>query len=634
MTHQTHSPESRLFRRFLAVPAVWCILSSSLVVPCSASDQQEPLPWWQAETAMGGESTLVLTDRPWWDRAKALAAGEHLLVKSELPGGGQMLVRSERLMRHKQQDAIVWVIDDDGDFKPGDTNGDKDNDCYVVDYDRDGKVDRLVDYMDNDHDGQADEMDMRYFSGGQLRRAWFGVDTDRDGHMWNASCYEYRGTTYSDDTPGHPDPYDGSGDAEIIVNKYDPEQKRWWPISECPFAWYDADGDGESEIIVRVAAIPRQPYPPVEADGGNSHCNSGPFEARLRNIGVGAIRYCVDVTGNSSPEHRVHYDLSLNMTSSQVPYDFDGMNRQNPLRRPPKTMVCLPHKALLELADTYAANQTGFSWFEHPDDTVAIGCPPRTKHDRHQDGVCWTWHRRYMHDTGGPTQYWNIRREFRPDASNKRELYYSQVDRRIHLKGAAEGWIRVGHLGGSGEAWGEIRHFDTDEDGYFDRWEVHRAGSAAPVRVSTVQDPAIRELPHDWKELQEVYTHELLPEALQANEKLMAAMRLVDKDFQPAAYLVTAFEQAQFDTEKLYVQDVIRESQYLALREKLTKQSKEALAASERSSWPLNQARIADTVRVWETTVTISKLDVAYGEGRYDDTVRLLQELVKPGQKE
>jgi len=239
-----------------------------------------------------------------------------------------------------------------------------------------------------------------------------------------------------------------------------------------------------------------------------------------------------------------------------------------------------------------------------------------------------------MHDTGGPTQYWNIRREFRPDASNKRELYYSQVDRRIHLKGAAEGWIRVGHLGGSGEAWGEIRHFDTDEDGYFDRWEVHRAGSAAPVRVSTVQDPAIRELPHDWKELQEVYTHELLPEALQANEKLMAAMRLVDKDFQPAAYLVTAFEQAQFDTEKLYVQDVIRESQYLALREKLTKQSKEALAASERSSWPLNQARIADTVRVWETTVTISKLDVAYGEGRYDDTVRLLQELVKPGQKE
>ncbi|MBL7038703.1 MAG: hypothetical protein ISR77_08725 [Pirellulaceae bacterium] len=147
MTHQTHAPESRLFRRFLAVSAVCCILSSSLVVPCSASDQQEPLPWWQAETEMGEDSTLVLTDKPWWDRAKTLASGEHILVKSELPGGGPMLVRAERLTRHKQQDAIVWVIDDDGDFKLGDTNGDKDNDCYVVDYDRDGKVDRLVDYM-------------------------------------------------------------------------------------------------------------------------------------------------------------------------------------------------------------------------------------------------------------------------------------------------------------------------------------------------------------------------------------------------------------------------------------------------------------------------------------------------------
>ena len=242
--------------------------------------------------------------------------------------------------------------------------------------------------------------------------------------------------------------------------------------------------------------------------------------------------------------------------------------------------------------------------------------------------------KRYMHDTGGPTQYWNIRREFQPGASKKRELYYSRVDRRIHLKGAAEGWIRVGHLGDGGEAWGEIRYFDTDNDGYFDRWEVHRAGSAAPVRVSTVRDPAVRKLPHDWKELQNVYTHGLLPEALRANEKLVAAMRLVDKDFQPAKYLVRALQQARFDTEKLYVQDIIRESQYLALREKLTKQSKEALAASEGNSWRLDQTRIATSARAWELTVVTSKLDVAYGEGRFDDAVRLLRELVKLGQKE
>ena len=216
-------------------------------------------------------------------------------------------------------------------------------------------------------------------------------------------------------------------------------------------------------------------------------------------------------------------------------------------------------------------------------------------------------------------------------ASKKRELYYSQVDRRIHLKGASEGWIRVGHLGG-GQAWGEIRIFDTDDDGYFDRWETHRAGNGSPVRVSTVRDPAVRELPHDWKELQEVYTRELLPEALASNQKLMAAMRLLDKDFQPAEYLVRAFEEAGFDTEKLYVQDIIRESQHLALRDKLFEQSKKALAPLEGNSWPLNQTRFASSVRAWEMTAATSKLDAAYGEGRYYDAVRLLRQLVKLNQ--
>jgi hypothetical protein len=343
---------------------------------------------------------------------------------------------------------------------------------------------------------------------------------------------------------------------------------------------------------------------------------------------VGAIRYCVDVTGNSSPEHRVHYDLSLNMTGSQTPYDFEGMNRENRLRRPPRTMVCIPRKALWELAESYGANQTGFSWFEHPDDTVAIGCPPRANQDRHQDGVCWTWDRRFMHDTGGPTQYWNIRREFQPGASAKRELYYSYVDRRIHLQGAAEGWTRVGYLGG-GQAWGEFRCFDTDHDGYFDRWEVRRAGVAAPVRVSTVRDPAVRKLPHDWKELQEVYVRDLLPEALRANETLMAAMRLANKDYQPPQHLVKALEEASFDTERLYVQDIIRESQYLALYEKLAKRSQEALAASEGDSRRFDQTRTAASAGAWELSAATAKLAAAYGEGRYADAADILRELSK-----
>ncbi len=55
------------------------------------------------------------------------------------------------------------------------------------------------------------------------------------------------------------------------------------------------------------------------------------------------------------------------------------------------------------------------------------------------------------------------------------------------------------------------------------------------------------------------------------NNDPITAMGLVDKEFQPPGFLTRALQQARFDTEKLYVQDIIRESQYLSLREKLNR---------------------------------------------------------------
>lgn len=339
---QSNQPYRRdILRHSLPTAMTWLILLWLSMLPPTACADEKSAPWWETETAMDKNGRLILTGKPWWDRAKGLNVGEHFLVKSKLSGGGQMLVRKSELTgggqmnvpRGKKLDAVIWVIDDDGDMKPDATDGDKDSDCYVVDYDGDGKTDRMVDYMDN------------------------------DGVMLDASCYSMSGS-YSDDDPKHLDTYDGAGNSEIMVNRYDPQQKRWWPICECPFNWYDNDGDGETEITIRIAAVPRKPYPPKTVDGGNSFHVSRVFDPRLRNIGAVAIRYCVDISGSSSPKHRIHYDLGLNMTSSQVPYKFDGMNRENPWRRPPKTIVCIPHKALLKLAEDYPANQTGFSWFQ------------------------------------------------------------------------------------------------------------------------------------------------------------------------------------------------------------------------------------------------------------------------------
>ncbi len=597
----------------------WLVMLVLLAMPWSARAAEEPQPWWEAETALAEDGTLVLTDKPWWKRAQGLKVGEHFLVTSEFPGRGRMLVRRERFKRRgKPTEAIVWVLDDDGDLRSGATDGDRDSDCYVVDYGGDGRVDRMVDYIDNDADGQPDEMDIRYFHDSQLRIAWFGVDLDRDGRMWDLAGYEYSGNFFRSD------PY---GDNLVYANKYDPGRKAWVPISECPFAFYDTDGDGQSEAVVRVSAVPLEFDPRKEPDPGNSLFSfKMPFQERMRRAGAVNVRYSIDLDGLSGAERPLHYDLGFNMIG-RVPYEFDRMSRTNPLRRAPKTTITIPHRLARRVAETYPAEQTGLSWHEYGDDAVTLGHGAHAGEDRRWEGVFWTWDRRFMHNTGGPTQTWNIRREFCPKPSKKRKLYYCRADRRIHLKGATEGWIRVGHLGNPKITWGEVRMFDTDRDGYFDRWEVYRMGDTRPVRVSTVRDAGIRDLPDDWGKLQKMYTQELLPDALKANEKLTAAMRRVDPTFKPLEYLTKALEAAGCDGERRYVQDIIRETQYLALRDKLRGSSGKLIergpAGKKRRKWDPTAHSIGD----WKLARIVSELDTAYSEGRYDDAARVLGRL-------
>lgn len=595
------------------------------MLPCAPRPvhaAEPPLPWWQAETAMNERGELPLSNKPWWSRAKTLAAGQQFAVRSELPGGGQMLVRRERLTRRdrSQVEAIVWLIDDDGDLPPANAGGDKDSDCYVVDYDGDGRADRMVDYVDNDHDGQADEMEIRYFLDGRLRRAWFAVDLDQDGQMWDLVAYEYSGNFFRSD------PY---GDNFIYLNEYDPERKQWLPHSECPFAFYDTNGDGHSDLVIRVSAVPLGLDPEKAPDYANSVFGyRGPFEGWMRDVGAVNLRYSVDLDGLASAERPLHYDMGYNMIG-RVPYKFPRMIRENPLRRPPKATVCIPLADLRRLADSYPAEQTGFSFREYGDEVSPIGDRPRAGECRRWEGVFWTWNRRIMRDTGGPTQEWNTRREFRATSSDKRELYYCRADRRIHLRGASEGWIRVGRLGNR-EPWGEIRYSDTNGDGIFDRWETYRAGSAHPVRVSTVIDAGVRPLPADWSELQKVYTKELLPESLRANEKLMAAMRQV-VTFETPEHLAKALAAATCDSERRYVQDVLRETQFLALRDRLQELAEQRLEGVPDKAPRGAADRVGASTRAWQLVRAVGDLEAAYGDGRYEDAIRILGELKKLG---
>ena len=346
-------------------------------------------------------------------------------------------------------------------------------------------------------------------------------------------------------------------------------------------------------------------------------------------MGVVNIRYSFDVDNLNDEQTPLHYDFGFNLVGA-VPYAFPGVARPNPRRRPPQVTRVIPHDRLRGVCDRYRARETGFTWHEQHDDTIEIGDGPRADLDYRWEGVFWIWERRLMGNTGGPGQKWNVRREWTDKETDRRELYYSEVDRRIHLFGAREGWIQIGHFGGQG-ALGEIRMFDSDENGYFDRWEVYGADDPTPVRVTTVRDERARRIPFEEEGLGRFYTERVLPEAMAANEGLMAAMGEIHA-FDVPPGLAAATETGSPNVRR-FAQDVVRELQYQDLRQHFVTEAHRVLREAPQDDLRKTKAGELQTARnshyAWRVIRAVEKLEVAYGGGDVAVALSALEELAE-----
>jgi hypothetical protein len=581
-------------------------------------------PWWMRQTALTKDGGLALSDQPWWAQAAALKVGESFVVEADGEAADRMLVRREKITNRSGQEleAIVWVLDDDADGSAR-KGGDEDSDCYVVDYGGDGVVDRMVDYIDNDGDDDPDEMGIRYFVDGELRYTWFGTDLDDDNVMWSLRGYEYGGPSFFEADP--------HGDSMIYMNKLNTDDGTWSPVSECPFAFYDTDGDGFSEVVIRASAVPISYDTAVDPDYANDYNRFRErWSPEMLHKGIVNIRYSFDIDQMSGPDHPLHYEMGFNLVGA-TPYEFAGMHHYNAKRRPPQSTVVTPWRKLRTISDRFAATETGFSWHEQFDDTIATGYGDHEKNDYRWEGVFWIWERRFMENTGGPCQKWNVRREWSRRPANRRELYYSDVDKRIHLFGAEEGWIQVGHFGGAGEL-GEMRMFDTDGNGYFDRWEVYAADSATPVRVTTVRDESVSRIPWNPDVVSRFYLDDVLPEAMAANEKLMAAMQEVIPFDVPAGLKAAMADGAV--SFRRYSQDVVREMQYQSLRGALAERAQGIIRDYKKVLYHLGDLHgkvdrdgTANSQTAWKLLRALERLEVAYGQGQFDRACDVLAEI-------
>jgi hypothetical protein len=584
------------------------VLYSVLLYASQEKKRSSPLPWYMKATAMTNDGRLTFLDQPWWSQAQKLAEGQRFTLDLNHDGRPDTIVT-------RRDGNIVEAIDDSGHAQDIWNQADT---AYVVSYRGTGIVDRMVVYTDNNHDGKADEMEIRYYKDGYLRYAWFGENYDNDGvQIFHLTNWQYDAKQFESKFRGN---------AMIYVNKYDPATHSWTPLSECPFAFYDPNHDGLGEIVLRAAAQSLDVPHGKDLDIANSYSPMWQKEPLpLRDMVIGNIRlsYNIDPEPRHDALDRPHYNFGFTMVGRE-PYKFPEMRYTNPRRRAPQTVIRMDWKRALQHARGYPASETGFSWDE--------------ARDVHRwEGQFWILERRILANTGGPTERWNMRREFLGAPTKGRQLYYSGVDKRYHLRGASEMWIEVGHLVNDKKDL-EIRAYDTNHDGFFDTWEVFRSGQATPVRVTRVLDPQARLVPLDRKSMMNEYNGKILPSAISEDQRLIAEMKRFVSSLLAAKY-EDAAAQSQMLERRRYCLDIARELYFLKTRDKLYARNAAGDYPSLQRSAPQtalgagpvdNRYTIKDTLAYWKLAGQIQQFVDAYGSGHYDEARADLDAIGRP----
>ncbi|HEX3253520.1 MAG TPA: hypothetical protein VHS05_29070 [Pyrinomonadaceae bacterium] len=424
---------------------------------------------------------------------------------------------------------VRW-LDENGDMLPTDTRGDQVGDVMQIDKNGDGLYDSETDinikWADNDGDGRADleafVTQGREWSNGKYDPGdshWMVfIDVEKDGVLgwldWTKFDFGNDNWGYTDKTDWLPD---YNGDA-IFLKVHRPPQSLPDPRLnwENPFAFYDFDGDGASEMAMRWL----DPVPALDKDG---HTN-------LTGV-LNEAFVTFDLDNDSTKGNETDYDMSLRGAGGPgVPYrqfvhkypalkgnpKFDGCFQWNNWRKIDELMY-MPHEKSYD-AFFNARWATMYFVFDEDDD------------DHRWERVEMYYP---MHGFGGPkdidiysTKKWRRgnyaelamagpdekpglsghpqadslgdRGEFDEDNSGGGKLYVGVFDRKLHLAGAEWGaWTvdkNAEFHGGSKTPSPKpiapkveevVKYTDTDNNGFIDTIEYDYDGDRKiDLRVS------------------------------------------------------------------------------------------------------------------------------------------------------
>ena len=398
---------------------------------------------------------------------------------------------------------VLW-IDDDDDMMWMHADGDTDNDCLLIDRNKDGIFagpwDLSIDWYDSNKDGKADVQLIVNNAGLKVRNYYdwgadfmYVFDDDKDGIMHYVDWHKIMIQAW--EHSGHSNFYkDYSGNSTFLKmhgSSFRIADLRYnW---ENPFIFYDPDKDGLTEWAIRLVDSP------VFRDAESAKNGFDQLDKEIdiqftRHIDYAAITW--DLDGDNAPGNEFDFDMSILFKGKGFSYEDQVHHYKN---MPGLSAAnYLFYDARWRTIDRlfYPGRDTAYhliykngNWQE---------C--RLVFD--EDDDCNRWERVEFYDPkdvfivgtekGGldhnkQADAAGDRGEFDLDNSGKGQLYIGAFDGRIHLYGAEWGAWRIDQLaysyqgfGGNYERWGRdrlqrqldvfatVKYTDSDGNGFID----------------------------------------------------------------------------------------------------------------------------------------------------------------------
>jgi hypothetical protein len=423
---------------------------------------------------------------------------------------------------------VRW-LDENGDMLPTDTRGDQVGDVMQIDKNNDGIYDSETDinikWADNDGDGRADLQAFvtqgRQWSNGTFdpgESHWMVfIDVEKDGVLgwldWQKYDFGNDNWGYTGTTDWLPD-YNGNA---VFLKVHRPPQSLPDPRLnwENPFAFFDFDGDGASEMAIRWL----DPVPPLDKD-----------VTRLTGVLSEAFA-TFDIDNDSTKGNETDYDMSLRGAGGPgIPYR-QFTHKYPALKGNPKFDACFQWNNWRQIDELmYMPHEKSYDAF-----FTARWATMYFVFDEDDDDHRWERVEMYypMHGFGGPkeidlysTKKWRRgnyaelamvgpnekpgisghpqadslgdRGEFDEDNSGGGKLYVGVFDRKLHLAGAEWGAWTVDkngeYHGGSKTPSPQplaprveevVKYSDTDQNGFLDTIEYDYEGDRTiDLRVS------------------------------------------------------------------------------------------------------------------------------------------------------